>query len=204
MAAKVEISEDILKKLEDIIKINESLAKANQAQSAEIEKLKADKDGFQIEIGCNLIMGSIISSPNNETQIDIKYNEVLTVTSSDIAAVLKNSKNRELFVKDLVYFVDETNYKFFNIKKKNDLSDKALIAIASNEDSEKLNGILDKLTSKKNDSDVMHTIFYKIVDLNTSGKLKNMTYPAREAIETYFSMKIKFAETLLKTIKDMG
>ena len=59
----------------------------------------------------------------------IKPAEIKVVPWDDLKAILKESqyrKNKQLFEKDILYFVDEEYYKKLKIRKRIDLSDKTI------------------------------------------------------------------------------
>ena len=59
---------------------------------------------------------------------------------------------------------------------------------------------LEDSTSKKFQSDVVNTLFYKIVIMNMNGAFGNMKYENRKVIENYFNMEIDMATRLYKSM----
>lgn len=195
---------EILEKLNEVIKMNSDLLKKNEEQEKEITHLKNSNIDQQVEIGCNLLMGTTLESTSGDISIDIKFREIVTLSDGDIRVLLKNSKIRNLFTNCLIFFVDDSFYKYFGIKKRIDLSDEKIISVINTNNVDVITEYFNDCTSNKFEYSVMHTLFYKIVDMNMSNKFGNMSYETRRIVEKYFNMEISMASRLYGDIKKLG
>jgi len=194
----------ILEKLDAVLNANKELVSINEEQSKKIRRLEKKSDSFSVEIGCNLIMGANLSSPNGDLDMQIKFREILTISSKDVEQILKKSENRKMFSTCLLYFIDNEMYNYFSIVKKFDLSDDTIFNILFTKDINKIKDFFDSVTSNKFDANVYHTLFYKIVVMSGEGRLDGMSYDIREFVEKYFTMELKMAYTLYKSLIKMN
>ena len=167
------IDGDILAKLDAVIKMNETLLAENKSLR---QKISLNKDGRRnVEIGCNACMGVTLTSAAGDIEIDVKFGDIVTISSEDMNVLLKSNVNRQLLVNNIVYFVDQAEYENFGIRSRVDMSDAMLI-------------------------DVVNALFYKIVIMNMNGAFGNMKYENRKVIENYFNMEIDMATRLYKAM----
>lgn len=195
--------EELMSKMEEIIKVNEKLSKENGKYKKEIERMKMMDNNFTVEIGCNLIQGTNISSPGKDVDMNIKYGEIISMSSNDVSSILKGSNNRDFFANNLLYFVDEENYNRFNIKKKIDIGRENIKNIILKNDISSMIRFFDDVTRKKMNNTVVHTVYYTIVILDIDGELNGMQFNTRQEIEKYFGMELKYAEMLYSRMKDI-
>ena len=80
------------------------------------------------------------------------------------------------------------------------MSDDKLIDLICNGSEKQIQTYLEDATSKKFQSDVVNTLFYKIVIMNMNGAFGNMKYENRKVIENYFNMEIDMATRLYKSM----
>lgn len=192
------IDGDILAKLDAVIKMNETLLAENKSLR---QKISLNKDGRRnVEIGCNACMGVTLTSAAGDIEIDVKFGDIVTISSEDMNVLLKSNVNRQLLVNNIVYFVDQAEYENFGIRSRVDMSDATLIDVVCNGDEKRIIKYLDESTSKKFQSDVVNALFYKIVVMNMNGAFGNMKYENRKVIENYFNMEIDMATRLYKAM----
>jgi len=160
-----------------------------------------NNENKKYEIGCRLINGVTIFSPKREVELGIIYGQLLDVTEYEVDMLLKNNQNRDFFKKDVVFFSKEEDYDTFRITDRLDISDKVLEEAALNLDSNKLVDKLNEWTRDKKDDPVLHSIFYRFVELYTNGRIIRMTYTNRKTIEAYFRFTIDNAQLLLENLK---
>lgn len=192
------IDGDIIAKLDAVIKMNETLLAENKSLR---QKISLNKDGRRnVEIGCNACMGVTLTSAAGDIEIDVKFGDIVTISSEDMNVLLKSNVNRQLLVNNIVYFVDQAEYENFGIRSRVDMSDTTLIDVVCNGDEKRIIKYLDESTSKKFQSDVVNALFYKIVIMNMNGAFGNMKYENRKVIENYFNMEIDMATRLYKAM----
>lgn len=192
------VNSDLLAKLDAVIKMNEALLAENESLR---QKVSTNKDGRRnVEVGCNACMGVTLTSASGDIEIDVKFGDVISISSEDMNILLKSNTNRQLLINNIIYFVDPAEYDNFGIRARVDMSDKKLVDIICNGDEAKIKAYLDESTSKKFQADVVNTLFYKIVILNMNGAFGNMKYENRKVIENYFNMEIDMATRLYKSM----
>ena len=194
-------NKELMEKLEAVLAINEKLMAENRSQKAMLDNLKAG-DSRNIAIGCNAVYGVTLRAPNGEIEIDVNYGEITNITSDDVKTLLKRNSTRKLFISGIVYFVDETEYDNFGVKRRASLNDDYIISTFQ-KGNDAIREYFEEATSRKYDSNVMNILFYKIIVMNLEGKFGNLPYETRTLIEDYFGMKIDMAERLYKRSKSI-
>ena len=194
-------NKELMEKLEAVLAINEKLMAENRSQKAMLDNLKAG-DSRNIAIGCNAVYGVTLRAPNGEIEIDVNYGEITNITSDDVKTLLKRNSTRKLFISGIVYFVDETEYDNFGVKRRASLNDDYIISTFL-KGNDAIREYFEEATSRKYDSNVMNILFYKIIVMNLEGKFGNLPYEIRTLIEDYFGMKIDMAERLYKRSKSI-
>ena len=194
-------NKELMEKLEAVLAINEKLMAENRSQKAMLDNLKAG-DSRNIAIGCNAVYGVTLRAPNGEIEIDVNYGEITNITSDDVKTLLKRNSTRKLFISGIVYFVDETEYDNFGVKRRANLNDDYIISTFQ-KGNDAIREYFEEATSRKYDSNVMNILFYKIIVMNLDGKFGNLPYEIRTLIEDYFGMKIDMAERLYKRSKSI-
>lgn len=194
-------NKELMEKLEAVLAINEKLMVENRSQKAMLDNLKAG-DSRNIAIGCNAVYGVTLRAPNGEIEIDVNYGEITNITSDDVKTLLKRNSTRKLFISGIVYFVDETEYDNFGVKRRASLNDDYIISTFQ-KGNDAIREYFEEATSRKYDSNVMNILFYKIIVMNLDGKFGNLPYEIRTLIEDYFGMKIDMAERLYKRSKSI-
>ena len=187
-------NKELMEKLEAVLAINEQLASENRSQKMMLEALKNGDTG-NVAIGCNAVYGVTLRAPNGEIEIDVDYGDTINITNEDVKTLLKRNSTRKLFISGIVYFVDESEYENFGIRRRANLNDDYIInTLKKNPDD--IRAYFEEATSRKYDSNVMNTLFYKIVVMNKDGKFGNLPYEVRTLIEEYFGMRMDIAEKL--------
>lgn len=193
---------DLLAKLEAALKINDMLVSENEKQKQMIESMRSNSPR-NVAVGCNAVYGITLQAPNGEIEIDLQYGDITNIADDDIKTLLKRNSTRKLFISGIVYFVDESEYSNFGIRRKVSINDEKIIDVFSKNDKEVLKDYLDEATGRKYDLNVMNTLFYKIVLMNMSGKLGNIQYDLRTTVEDYFNMRLDMAEMLYRRVKSI-
>ena len=193
---------DLLAKLEAVLKINDMLVSENEKQKQMIESMRSNGHR-NVAVGCNAVYGITLQAPNGEIEIDLQYGDVTSIADDDIKTLLKRNSTRKLFIRGIVYFVDESEYSNFGIRRKISINDEKIVEVFNANDKDALKNYLDEATGRKYDLNVMNTLFYKIVLMNISGKLGNIPYDLRTTVEDYFNMKLDMAETLYRRVKSV-
>ncbi len=193
---------DLLAKLEAVLKINDMLVSENEKQKQMIESMRSNGHR-NVAVGCNAVYGITLQAPNGEIEIDLQYGDVTSIADDDIKTLLKRNSTRKLFISGIVYFIDESEYANFGIRRKISINDEKIVEVFNANDKDALKNYLDEATGRKYDLNVMNTLFYKIVLMNMSGKLGNIPYDLRTTVEDYFNMKLDMAETLYRRVKSV-
>lgn len=191
--------------LEALLARIESLEEENKKLKSEKSQVQGGEDSpypVNVDIGCNLIQGTNLSSPNGDVDSKITYNETIRLPASDVVQVLKSGENRNMFINGFLYFLDDSCYERFGIKRKHNINREVIKGIVLKNNVKKLEEFFNDKTRKKMDGTMVHTIFYTIVDLNVSGELDGMLYETREFIQNYFSMDIQTASKLYKDFQN--
>ena len=189
--------EDIIKSLQNqMAQMQSAFIKMQSGQNTQPQN-NGDK---KYSIGCRLINGVTLYSPKREVERRISYGQLSDVTEYEMDMLLKNGQVREFLKKDVVFFSDESDYDTFKIMNRSNISDERLEYVALNLDSNKLIDELNKWTREKKDDPVLHSLFYRFVELHTNGRIVRMTYENRKAIENYFRFTIDNAQLLLSNI----
>ena len=127
---KSTVDSDILAKLDAVIKMNETLLAENESLR---RKVSSNKDGRRnVEVGCNACMGVTLTSASGDIEIDIKFGDVISISSEDMNILLKSNTNRQLLANNIIYFVDPAEYENFGIRSRVDMSDEKLVDIVCN------------------------------------------------------------------------
>ena len=218
----VDEKEDLIKKTQEQEQLIELLKGTNNEQNRSFNILKdqmaemqsafikmqsgqttqpKNSNGKKYSIGCRLINGITLFSPKREVERRITYGQLEDVTEYEMDMLLKNNQVRDFLKKDVVYFNNEEDYDTFKITDRLDISDEILEDAALNLDPNKLVDQLNKWTREKKDDPVLHSIFYRFVELYTNGRIIRMTYTNRKAIEAYFRFTIDNAQLLLENLK---
>jgi uncharacterized coiled-coil protein SlyX len=173
-----------------------------QSSGINLNKNNVINDNEQYEIGCRLVNGVLIYSPKREIERRISYKETIFVNGYEMEMLLKSNFVRDFLAKGVLYFVNEENYKQFNIYEVMDISDKWITNTLLNLSSEEVIETLNKVTRNKKDDTVVHSIFYRIVELYKNGDgIRKMDYETLKAIEKYFNYKIDNAIRITEELK---
>lgn len=157
-----------------------------------------------IEFGCNLIEGAQIKSPNGDVDVSTKFGEVSSLSAEDITQMLKGSSTRTLFANGFLYFVDESNYERFSVKRKFNINREVIQSLVCSNNTALIEKFFNDVTKNKIDATMIHTIFYTIVVLSIDDDIREMRYETRKFIEEYFyGMKIEDASKLYKTLRSI-
>lgn len=217
--------EDLIKKNEEQETLISNLTKQNQDSMSALEMLQKQMQEMQnafikmqsnvnvsssnnttksdekFEMGCRLISGVTIYSPKREVEREIPYGETIEVNEYEIEMLLKSPFVREFLINNVVYLKNEEDYAKIKIYKHVDMSDENLINMVMKYSSNELVGKFNELTQQKRNDPVIHSLFYRLVELYSNGDIARMTYENRKVIETFFKYDITNAQTLLENIK---
>jgi len=184
---------------------NELMQKQMQDMQNAIIKMQMNNnisnsvESKKYNIGGRLINGVTIYSPKREVDRRVPYKETIEVNDYEMEMLLKTQFVRDFLRKDIIYFTEEENYEKFKIYDRLDLSDEKIINMVLKYTSNDLVNELNILTRDKKDDPVVHSLFYRIVELDMSGAIARMVYENRKAIETYFKYRIENARMLIES-----
>ncbi len=198
-----------------ILELEEQASKAqadNERLQKEMDALKAQMAMFmqmaggvaaqptvreeeaEVEIGYRGFSKITVESPDSTVSLTFKPAEIKVVPWDDLKAILKESqyrKNKQLFEKDILYFVDEEYYKKLKIRKRIDLSDKTIKDILFTQDINDMIGKFNTLTNNKVNMTVMHIFMYKVAEMlqDPTKPLSGWNYENRVALEKYIGLQ---------------
>jgi len=172
-----------------------------QMQSNSQNTLNAN-DSKLYELRSRMINGITLYDTKRVVEREIPSGQTIEVNAYEIEILLKSPMVRNFIKDDVVYFVDKNNYKQFKIFEHGDLSDEFIKNLILNFSSEQLITELDKLTKNKRNHAVLHTIFYRIVDLYTNGSLHGMNFDSK-ILEKYFRFDFDSASQLVERVKQV-
>lgn len=210
--------EKIDKEVPTMLKDNESdvLKKQISDMAAQIETLKnallsvqantgsvIKTDKFS-SIGCRSVNGLPVYSPHGDVDVFIPFgfNNTVKFTENEVRSLLKSNYVREYLQKDILYFVDEPDYDYYEIKKKFDLDDDSLTKLVKGNTSTMINKF-NEYTSRKRDDAVVHSLFFRIAELLKDNKLNDLPYQNRQEIEKYFNFSLDYAQTMLDAMSKL-
>jgi hypothetical protein len=173
-----------------------------QMQSGQKTNIKLENNNVY-EIGARFINGVTIFSPRKEVEKEIPFNKVIEIDDYELTMLLKSNFVKEWFEKDLLFFVDEDVYPQKKLKKQFDLSDENLADDLMNKSTKEVMELLSNMTKKYKDDPMIHCIFYRIVEMCFNGKLSNLNYETRKAIEKQFNFKIDDAQMLFRGFRNI-
>jgi len=84
-----------------------------------------------------------------------------------------------------------------------DLSDEFITKLILDSTPEQLMAEFDKLTKIKRNHQVLHSIFYRIINLYVNGKLNSMNYNNRGTIEKYFRFSLDAGSQMIERVKQV-
>lgn len=145
----------------------------------------------EIEVGCRLFCGAVLSSANGEVEVRLKCGEVTEITIREMQSLLRSGFGyKKLFEKGVLYFEDPEMYNQFKIRNPLDLSEEVLIEHLLDEDYNQMVAYLSKITNDRHDDMVCHTVNYNTALLYKAGKLKDWSYANRSNFESYMGVKV--------------
>lgn len=137
-----------------------------------------------VVIGCRVLQG-VGFSDQTIGDISFEFNELQTISNSDMKIYLRNANVKKLFEDGLCYFEDNKNYDVFNIRTHIDLSDENILRILSGEDINLIVRRLNDITNGLRNSNVVNCIVFRICDLIIKKKL-SLSYYVQKNLEDYF------------------
>jgi len=159
------------------------------------------KNSEKFLVGCRLTQGMTLFSPKREVDRQVVYNEFSEFLESEIDSILTNPKMKDFFRRDVVFFSKESDYEKFRITGRLDISNEkiehAVLTCNSNELLTKLND----WTKNKHDNQVLHSTFYRIVELYKLGKLAKIPIDNLDVIEKFFKFGIRDALRLVEAVE---
>jgi len=157
-----------------------ALANNNQNDKKGLEEMVAVKSYLIGKHSVNIDKDSWITFGHTGAVEDISV--------SDVKSMVKNIKNKELFINGILVFEDEEDYKAFRIKPRRQLTDEYIINLFKKKDVKEFTVELSSVTEGKKIPSVMHNLVFRAGLLYKQGKLINPTYETMEAFKTYFGV----------------
>ena len=68
-----------------------------------------------VVLGCNMIYGVSLSSPNGDSKLSLTYRNENSTTAGEFKQILRSKSTKELLKNGIVYFVNEEDYEKFKI-----------------------------------------------------------------------------------------
>lgn len=188
--------------IEEMKKQLAEMQKAFISMQSNTSTVLNNEEDDTVRIGCRFINGVPVYSPKRDIEYEIKYGEEneIEVSPNEMRMLLKTNFVREFLRKDVLYFVNDSDYDKFKITNRFYLNDDELIKLVSSKNSNHVISELNKYTRDKRDDPVFHCLFYRIVKLSMDGKLGSMPYETRKSIEEYFQFTIDNAQFLMSNI----
>ncbi|MEG0835772.1 MAG: hypothetical protein RR413_10050 [Christensenellaceae bacterium] len=144
-----------------------------------------------IEVGCRINNGTDLCSKDESVTIHLDCGEEAEIFVSDFKLILGNPFGyKELFKKDILYFVDEANYQRFRIKKDISLEKDEIISRLTLNSVTNMIEWAKKITNEKHNLNVMYCLLYLVANLYSSGELKDWGYESRTSFEKYFDVEV--------------
>lgn len=190
------------------------LQEANEAARLENERLlklsakvldsAADVNGTSktVMVKCLELNGVELSSPNGDTTISLPYDTWVDCDVNELNQIFKKVSNRTLF-EDGICIMEDGALEQFRIKAKVVVDMDKIAQLLDEGVESKIIKELDRLTNNKRKSSVSHLILYAIVGKMLDGELDRIPRSATESLETYFGVKLKNVETLLKIFRQI-
>lgn len=177
---------EMIKSLQEQIKnIN-----APQAATQYIVQGQGEKD-IPITIGCRLLCGATLYSPNKDVQITLKCGQESELTIREMQEIFRDEFGfKRLFEKGVMYFTDPEMYEYFSIHNPVDLSEDALLDILLADNYNDMIIFLRDVTNNKKDDMVSHTICYNTALLFKAGRLSEWSYANRVNFEKYMGIEV--------------
>lgn len=191
----------ILEKLNEVIKMNEKLMRENKEKDKKIKTLESSGSKFTVLIGSNSLMGVSLASPSGDVEIDVPFNETVSVSSTDLEQLLKSKIVRKQFVNGLLYFEDEENYDKFSVAHKYNINRDKIKDVMLTNNQSAIGNYFKEVHADGTDPSIRHSVFYQIAMLDNDGELRDMSFDTREYVERYFKMNLRNAAKLYEAVK---
>lgn len=183
---------------------NEAAQKENKRLlelSARVLDASADtKEKKTVLAKCLEINGVQLSSPNRDVIVTLPYDEWVECDVAELMQIFKKINNRTLF-EDGICIMDGDDLEQFRIKVKTHIDMDKIAELLDEGNESNIVKELNTLTSNKKKASVSHLILYTIVGKMIDGELNRIPRASVEALENYFGVRIKDAETLLKIFR---
>ena len=190
-AEKTQALDDMTKQLSTMQElINKLLANQSSGSSDEGEVL----------VGCRFVNGAAMAPNDSRLKCEFACDEEKYVPVEDLKIYLKEAGRnlRTLFEIDGFYFVDQSNYDKFKIKKRIDLSHDKIKEILFAPTQHDMINRVNELTNNKKNFNVLHLFEYEICKMliDPTTPLMGWDYANRTLLEDYIG--IKFDELLAR------
>lgn len=200
----------------EIARLKDELAKANSERDSmrsDMDALKAQMDMLlqmatgksvaqkeeaveepDVEIGYHGFTDMIVESTDSTVSLRFSPAEIKTIPYEDMKTILKENqfrKNKKLFEKDILYFVNEEDYARFKIRKNIDFSDEEIKEILFTPNKDDMLRKFKAFTNNGKDRTIVFIFQYRVVEMLLSPKkpLRNWDYENRLALEDYMGVK---------------
>ena len=157
----------------------------------------------EVEIGCRMLQGIGLTSEDGTVSVNIGFNDIQSLTSSEMKKLFRRAHIKKLFEDGICYFVNDTDYAIFNIRTYKDLSDESLISLLKMDNVNDIIRKLDVITESKRNSNVLNCVIYRICNMIRKGELKDWDYYIRKGIESYFDIEFDRGISILNSLDEI-
>lgn len=157
----------------------------------------------EVEIGTAMVQGIGFTSRDGSVTVSIPYGMPQLITINEMKKIIRQPEIRKTFEDGICYFTNESNYTLFGIYKYQDLSEKALEEILSEEDVRVIIRKFNELTQNMKNSSVTNCIIYRICNMIKDKKLNSMDYVTRKTLEDYFGLPFERGVKTLIELKQL-
>lgn len=188
---QLEQSEKEKQQMMEMMKNLQDQIDSMKTQQPQIVIPREGENDREIEIGCRLLCGAVLVSPNGDFELRLRCGEEAEVSIREMQSVLRSRFGfKRFFEKGVLYFVDPEMYSYFKIRNPIDLSEDTLIEHLLDDDYNDMVSYLAQVTNNKREDMICHTINYNTALLYKDGKLEDWSYANRSNYEKYMGVKV--------------
>ena len=156
-----------------------------------------------VSVKCLELNGLELSSPNRDVIVTLPYDTWVDCDDSELSAILKKINNRTLFEDGICILEKEEDYQRFKLKRKTIIDMDEIVEVLDSGDEQKIRKKFNSLTNDNKKMSVAHLLLYSIVGKSLDGELNRLPRASVETIESYFGIRLRDVETLLKIFREI-